>query len=194
MTETILKRSIVLGGRKTSVSLEDAFWLALKQMAAAEGITVTQLISRVDGDRHPANLSSALRVHVIEHFRRRVSDSTSKKPRTVLVVDDDPLVLDVTAQMLEELGCESITARDGHEALAMLKRGQPIDFMITDINMPGLTGYELAESARRLRPDLQVILLSGREADGRGLPLLRKPFLQTELVRVMRETTGLCRD
>jgi two-component system, cell cycle response regulator CpdR len=168
--------------------------LALKQMAAAEGITVTKLISRIDRDRHPANLSSALCVHVIEHFRRRVSDSPSKKPRTVLVVDDEPLMLDLTAQMLEELGCESITARDRHEALALLKRGQAIDFMITDINMPGLTGYELAESARRLRPDLQVILLSGREADGRGLPLLRKPFLQTDLVRVMRETTGLCRD
>jgi len=194
MVQTIIKRSIAFGGRKTSVSLEDAFWLALKEMAAAQGMTVTQLISRVDAGRHQENLSSALRVHVIEHFKQRGFDSPSKKGRTVLVVDDEPLVLEVTARMLEELGCESITAHDGHEALALLKNGRAIDIMITDINMPGLTGYELAESARRLRPGLQMILLSGREADGHGLPLLRKPFLENDLVRVMRETTGLCRD
>jgi two-component system cell cycle response regulator CpdR len=194
MPQTIIKRSIALGTRKTSVSLEDPFWLALKEMAAEQGMTVTKLISRIDAGRNEANLSSALRVHVIEHFKHQASHGRADKARTVLVVDDEPLVLELTAHMLEELGCESITAHDGHQALAVLKNGPAIDIMITDINMPGLTGYELAERARRLRPGLQVILLSGRETDGHGLPLLRKPFLEPDLVRVMRETTGLCRD
>jgi CheY-like chemotaxis protein len=63
---------------------------------------------------------------------------------------------------------------------------------MTDINMPGLGGFELAEIAKRLRPGLQVILLSGLEPDGHGMPLIRKPFLESDITRVMRQTTGLC--
>jgi hypothetical protein len=57
--------------------------------------------------------------------------------------------------------------------------------------MPGIAGFELAEEAKRLRPGVKPILVSGRETDGYGYPLLRKPFLQNDLVRVMRETIGL---
>jgi hypothetical protein len=53
-------------------------------------------------------------------------------------------------------------------------------------------GYELADQATRVRNGLQVILLSGRESDGHGFPLLRKPFLEADLRRVMIQTTGLC--
>jgi len=112
--------------------------------------------------------------------------------RTVLVVDDDPMVLEVTASMLEDLGCEVVTAGSGSEALDRLARDRRIEIVITDVNMPGLSGYELAEKAKRLRDGLQVILLSGRETDSHGLPLIRKPFLQGDLTRVMQQTTGLC--
>jgi FixJ family two-component response regulator len=63
--------------------------------------------------------------------------------------------------------------------------------LITDIQMPGLKGSELAARARQFRPELPVILLSGRETNSRGFPLLRKPFDQSDLRRVMAETTGL---
>jgi hypothetical protein len=53
-------------------------------------------------------------------------------------------------------------------------------------------GYELAERAKPVRNDLQVILLSGREIDGRGLPLIRKPFLEADLKHVTIQTTGPC--
>ena len=109
--------------------------------------------------------------------------------RTVLAVDDDPQVLELIAEMLEEIGCDVVTARTGMEALEKIG-AQHFDILITDINMPGLGGYEVAERANRLRPDLHIILLSGKEADGRGLPLLRKPFLQSDLARVMSETSG----
>jgi CheY-like chemotaxis protein len=113
--------------------------------------------------------------------------------RIVLVVDDEPLVRDGTADLLTALGCEVITAGNGSEALGKLKAEPRIGLMITDIHMPGLSGYELAEVARRTRPGLQVILLSGRETDGRGFPLVRKPFTESDLTRAIAQTTGgLC--
>jgi CheY-like chemotaxis protein len=111
--------------------------------------------------------------------------------RKVLVVDDDPLVLDVTAQMLEELGCEVVITTNPRLALDLLADGD-FELLITDINMPEMSGYELAERARRTSRNLAVMLLSGRETDGRGFPMVRKPFLQEDLVRTMAQTTGLC--
>jgi predicted DNA-binding ribbon-helix-helix protein len=69
-TSQNLKRSIAIGRHKTSISLEDAFWLSLKEIAAHERISVGQLVNRVDTDRDHANLSSALRIYVLEHYRR----------------------------------------------------------------------------------------------------------------------------
>jgi CheY-like chemotaxis protein len=111
--------------------------------------------------------------------------------RKVLIVDDDPLVLDVTAQMLEELGCEVVMTTSPRLALDLLA-GNDFEILITDINMPEMSGYELAETARRERQNLGVMLLSGRETDGRGFPMIRKPFLQEDLVRTMEQTIGLC--
>ncbi len=111
--------------------------------------------------------------------------------RVALVVDDEPLVLMLIADMLDDLGCEVICAHDGTEALAALARDQRIEILITDINMPGFTGYELAEKAKRVRRGLKVILLSGRECDGHGFPLIRKPFSKDDLARVMKQTASL---
>jgi two-component system, cell cycle response regulator CpdR len=112
--------------------------------------------------------------------------------RVVLVVDDDPLVLDVTASMLEDFGCEVITSASGHDALEKLSIDRRIEILITDLNMPGMSGYELAERAKRVRERLKVIALSGREQNGSGLPLVRKPFLAKDLKRAMAQHTGLC--
>lgn len=112
--------------------------------------------------------------------------------RLVLVVDDEPLILDVTTSMLEGFGCDVLTATGGNEALEKLSANQRIEILITDINMPGMNGYELAERAKRMRDGLKVILLSGRERDGSGLPLVRKPFLAQDLKQTMARHTGLC--
>jgi CheY-like chemotaxis protein len=112
--------------------------------------------------------------------------------RRVLVVDDDVLVLELLASMLGEIGCDTLTARSGTEALRTIAEDQTIEILISDINMPGLPGSELAERARSYRSHLKVILLTGGPADSRGFPLLRKPFAQSDLQRVMAETTGLC--
>jgi CheY-like chemotaxis protein len=112
--------------------------------------------------------------------------------RTVLVVDDDASVLEVVAAMLEDLGCEVISAESGSEALDQLKRHDRISVLITDINMPGMDGHELAELATRLRPELKVLQLSGRERRRDGFPMIRKPFSEEDLANTMRQTTGVC--
>jgi CheY-like chemotaxis protein len=106
-----------------------------------------------------------------------------------LVVDDDPAVLELVAEMLAELGCEVITQQDSAAALAALAQDQRIELLLTDIDMPGIAGHELAKQAKRMRPGVKPILISGRDTDGRGFPLLRKPFLQAELARLIREIT-----
>jgi CheY-like chemotaxis protein len=114
-------------------------------------------------------------------------------PRRALVADDDPLTRELIASMLEELGCETLTARSATDALGQLARDEGIDMLFADVNMPGLSGRELAERARDFRPQLRVLLVSGLESDGRGFPLLRKPFSQSDLRRVLAETTGFAR-
>lgn len=63
------KRSIVIAGHKTSLSLEAGFWLSLKEIAAREGVSLTALVARIDSDREHANLSSAIRLFVLDHYR-----------------------------------------------------------------------------------------------------------------------------
>jgi two-component system, cell cycle response regulator CpdR len=112
--------------------------------------------------------------------------------RVVLVVDDEPLVLEVTAAMLGDIGCEVVTAGNGDDALAKLSADERIDILITDLNMPGMDGCELAERAKRMRERLKVIVLSGREQKPAGFPFIRKPFLENDLKRTMAQYTGLC--
>jgi two-component system cell cycle response regulator CpdR len=112
--------------------------------------------------------------------------------RRVLVVDDDVLVLELLASMLVELGCDIVTARSGTEALGTIAKDRTIEILISDINMPGLAGSELAVRARSYRPGLKVMLLTGGADHSLGFPLLRKPFGPSDLRRVMAEATGLC--
>lgn len=111
---------------------------------------------------------------------------------TVLVVDDDPAVRDIIAGMLKELGCEVVSAQSGPEALDLLKQNELISILITDINMPGMDGHELAELAKRVRPNLRILQLSGREPRRGGLPMIRKPFSLEDLRNTMMRTTGVC--
>lgn len=111
---------------------------------------------------------------------------------TVLVVDDDSSVLEMLVNMLEDLGCDVVSARSGEEALAQLEQNERISILITDINMPGMDGHELAELATRVRPNLKVLQLSGREPRRGGLPMIRKPFSFEDLANAMKQTTGVC--
>jgi predicted DNA-binding ribbon-helix-helix protein len=75
MKSPVIKRSIVIAGHRTSVSLEDAFWKALKEIAQARRTSLADLIETIDDQRqtgnHTGNLSSAIRVFVLDHYRGR---------------------------------------------------------------------------------------------------------------------------
>jgi predicted DNA-binding ribbon-helix-helix protein len=74
MKSPVVKRSIVIAGHKTSVSLEDAFWKALKEIAGGRKITLSDLVSSIDTDRRQGNLSSAIRLFVLGHYRAQIDD------------------------------------------------------------------------------------------------------------------------
>ncbi|HEX3439657.1 MAG TPA: ribbon-helix-helix domain-containing protein [Pseudolabrys sp.] len=69
----IIKRSVVIGGHKTSVSLEEPFWSELRAIAEAQRVTVSALLRRIDHERQNANLSSAIRVFVLHHLRQQAN-------------------------------------------------------------------------------------------------------------------------
>ena len=69
MKSPVVKRSIVITGHKTSVSLEDAFWSGLKDIAASRNMTLSELVASIDADRRQGNLSSAIRLFVLDHYR-----------------------------------------------------------------------------------------------------------------------------
>ena len=73
MKSHVVKRSIVVEGHKTSVSLEDEFWNALKEIAAEPRGTLSELVGRIDGDRTHGNLSSSIRLFVLNHYRAQAA-------------------------------------------------------------------------------------------------------------------------
>ncbi len=117
--------------------------------------------------------------------RPKEGPSSSAHRHSILVVDDDLLVLTNTAAMLEDLGHAVLTANSGRAALAQLAQGAECDLLITDQLMPEMMGVQLAEAARAERPGLRVLLVSGfaelNGEDAKGLMLLRKPFDQAAL-------------
>lgn len=77
----IVKRSVVVAGHKTSVSLEDAFWHALKDIARERSVSLRGLVAEIDAGRQGGNLSSAVRLHVLDHYRRRAGVAVGAQPR-----------------------------------------------------------------------------------------------------------------
>jgi predicted DNA-binding ribbon-helix-helix protein len=69
MKSPVVKRSIVVAGHKTSVSLEDAFWRGLKEIASGRGVSLSEMVAAIDSARDHGNLSSALRLFVLDHYR-----------------------------------------------------------------------------------------------------------------------------
>jgi len=124
------------------------------------------------------------------------SPEHGKVGETILVAEDDDDVRDYAVGILRELGYRVIEASDGRSALDLLKRSdQAIHLLLTDVVMPHMSGSELADAARLLRPDIRILYISGytRDAivrDGRletGVDLLSKPFTSTTLSSKLRD-------
>lgn len=103
---------------------------------------------------------------------------------TVLIVEDDETVRQLMIDVLNELGYAAIEARNGDEAVSILKSSQSLDLMVSDVGLPGLNGRQIATIAREHRPDLQILLMTGYAADAidrpsflePGMDLILKPF------------------
>jgi predicted DNA-binding ribbon-helix-helix protein len=78
MKSPVVKRSIVITGHKTSVSLEDAFWSGLKDIAAARNLTLSELVATIDADRRQGNLSSAIRLFVLDYYRAQAGGAAAQ--------------------------------------------------------------------------------------------------------------------
>ncbi len=121
----------------------------------------------------------------------RAADATGA---TLLLVDDDFLISLSTKALLEDLGHTVIQAASGAKALEVLRTEKPIDLMITDYAMPGMTGLQLAEAARGLRPELPILLATGYADLPAGstldLPRLSKPYHQKQLAEQITVLVG----
>lgn len=96
MKSPVVKRSIVIAGHKTSVSLEDAFWKGLKEIADDRDMTLSDLVSAIDADRHQGNLSSAIRLFVLDHYRNATTHPQVPEAavsRDYIGLRDNPSVL-----------------------------------------------------------------------------------------------------
>jgi predicted DNA-binding ribbon-helix-helix protein len=87
MKSPIVKRSIVVGGHKTSVSLEEAFWNGMKEISGARSMTLSELVGEIDANRHQGNLSSAIRLFVLDHFKSR-AEGPAGEPRPLYAHHD----------------------------------------------------------------------------------------------------------
>ena len=80
MKSPVVKHSVVIAGYKTSVSLEDAFWRGLKDIAGERDMTASDLVAAIKSEPKHSNLSSAIRLFVLDHYRRRSSAASDRPP------------------------------------------------------------------------------------------------------------------
>ena len=115
---------------------------------------------------------------------------------TILVVEDEPSLLDLSTVMLQSLGYTVLSASGPKEALGLMHEHDPIDLLITDVIMPVMNGKELARQALTIQPGMRCLFMSGYTADvigkqgvlAQGVQFIQKPFSITTLATKVRET------
>jgi CheY-like chemotaxis protein len=118
----------------------------------------------------------------------------TQNPVRVLVVDDDATVREVTAGFLSDLGHETVEAADGDAALRVLEDDPSVRLMVADFAMPRMTGAELSERARAMRPDLPILLVTGYAELAKlaaDIPVLHKPYRQADLAEQVAMLLGV---
>jgi len=84
MKSTIVKRSVIIAGHKTSVSVEDAFWKALKEIADERDMNLSELVTSIDSDRQHSNLSSAIRLYVLNRYQSAVMNAAGSRSQHIM--------------------------------------------------------------------------------------------------------------
>jgi predicted DNA-binding ribbon-helix-helix protein len=93
MRSPVVKRSIVIAGHKTSVSLEDAFWKGIKEIAMDRDLTLSEMVSAIDSGRAQSNLSSALRLFVLDHYRAQIGVEADGRTLHLSDIEQNPAKL-----------------------------------------------------------------------------------------------------
>jgi two-component system cell cycle sensor histidine kinase/response regulator CckA len=116
---------------------------------------------------------------------------------TVLLVEDEPMVRSVAERALTRHGYNVVTADNGEDALEVLRSGERIDLLISDVVMPGMDGPTMVREARKSWPDLKILFMSGyaeeqlrKSIDIENVNFLPKPFSVTELAEAARRAVG----
>ncbi len=119
----------------------------------------------------------------------------NSKGEHILIVEDMPSVRSFVAEVLVDAGYRCSLAADGDEALAVLQADPSINLLLTDVGLPYMTGRELADHARALRPNLPILFMTGYAENatnrqnflGEGMDLITKPFHIDELLEKLRQ-------
>jgi signal transduction histidine kinase len=194
-------------------TLERAFepFYTTKEVGKGSGLGLSQLYGFVRQSGGTARIASTVAggTTVTVYLPKAVRETAQPEPaspptkpkgsETVLVVEDDPDVLDIAVETLSDLGYRILVAYDGVEAMAILERDEPIDLLFTDIVMPyGINGIQLARQARKLRQDIKVLLTSGYTMQTlsaeygaeKEFTIIGKPYRQAELAEHVRRALG----
>ena len=151
------------------------------------GATITLYLPRDKGETQPDAAEPA-------HEKMPRGDG-----ETVLVVEDEPAVRLLLLELLHELGYRTVEAIDSATALPILRSGRPIDLMVSDVGLPGITGRALAELARQHHPGLKVLFVTGyaekaaikSEFLGTGMDMITKPFTMDVLATKIQEMLAM---
>lgn len=121
-------------------------------------------------------------------------ETPARSPRTVLIVDDEPIIIMAAVMMLNQTGYRVLEAHSGMCALAQIRSEEPIDLLVTDFSMPGMDGGQLAQASRELRPSLPILITTGYTKVpidiGIAFHTLRKPYLLDQLLRAVDKIIG----
>ena len=120
---------------------------------------------------------------------------------TILIVEDEALLRLVAVETFQDAGYKVLEASNGDVGLSVLKSDAKIDLLITDVKMPGLSGYQLAEAGLDLRPEMKVVLMTGYASEAipaalrsASIRILYKPFnfdeLSSLVEKIIEPTSG----
>ena len=184
MTPEILKRAIEPFFSSKPLGKGTGLGLSMVDGLAVQ-LGGTLQLSSIEGEGTTATLMLPVATALAQAAHPALPSRRLKRAAVILFVDDDPLIAMSTTEMLEDLGHHVIGATSGLHALDILKSEQPLDLMMTDHVMPGMTGLELAAATREVRPSLPILLATGYAELPDGvqvdLPRLAKPYHQDQL-------------
>jgi len=179
------RRGLIAFGRRRRTGLCSRLAWASSEETAAR---VLQLRRPAAG---AANIGAAVPPDTLESEGLTMNLESSNGAATVLVVEDEPLILDMISGELTEQGFAVLEAETGEAALSIIESGQRVDVLFTDIRLPGeLDGWRLAATAREAKPELPVIYATGYTVDqGAAVPssvFLKKPYRPSAITQIIR--------